>query len=407
MPKRRGWMFCGFGAIALALGIAWFASKRLPTVRFWDGTTSVVKASYGTNHVFIAEPFWKRATRKVLPEMLEKPLGPEKRYARSTPHDSLAIFVDPIPVHSVVARILFPDGSSGRAVFHQRSQVPILVFTSYPREQRELRLRFSDVLEQTVDVKIQNPRPIRRASWTASKSLQTNRVHGTEILFRPNEFWEEWRRPVSLRARSDSHGGVGWTRWRATLFDQCGNWYAGDYNKQPLVPGSKGETQFRLLAEGQEYISAGFVNAPTNDQHSVLTLNHRATNWGVQFLALLGPGTYEISKTFQIQTGKSTPPNSNLVKRTGASWVIQCEEPALFSVATRPVWELRLRERLPHNAGRILAGRSVGSATNQLTVAQLFAPHVPRLFPPQLSLTNVEAEIIIQWPPVEFFIEKP
>jgi hypothetical protein len=133
MPKRRGWVFAGFGAIALALalGIAWLASKPVPTVRFWDGTTSVIKVSYGTNHVFVAEPFWRQALRKALPQLLEKPLGPEKRYTRSTPHDSLAIFVDPAPAHSG-ASVLFPDGSSGRAVFH-KWQGPILVFTSYPR----------------------------------------------------------------------------------------------------------------------------------------------------------------------------------------------------------------------------------------------------------------------------------
>jgi hypothetical protein len=71
------------------------------------------------------------------------------------------------------------------------------------------------------------------------------------------------------------------------------------------------------------------------------------------------------------------------------------------------VWELRLRERLlPARNGRVFAGRNTVSATlepnaNETFVAQLFTPRLPAI------TTNLEAELIIQWPPVEFFIEKP
>ena len=372
MPKRTAWMFCASGAIALALGIAWFGRQPSPTVRFWDGTTSVIKVSYGTNHVFVAEPFWKQALRKVLPDTIEKRLGPEKRFARSTPHNSLALFVDPVPVHSVGARILFPDGSSGRAVFHSRSYGPILVFSSYPREQQELLVRFSDLGRQAVDVKIPNPRPIGRASWTASKSFQTNYVRGTEIVLRPKEFWDEWRMGVSLRARSEFPGGVGWTRWRTTLFDQCGNWYAGDYNKLAAIPGSKLETQFRVVAEGQEYISAGFVTTPTNYQHFALTLHPRATNWGVQFLALVGAGAYEVSRQGAIQTRKPNSLNSSFVTWNRGSCTVQCTQPALLSIANQPVWGFRLRERLlPDKRGRVFARQNVSSATLHLSVNEM------------------------------------
>ena len=402
MPKRWGWMVCGFGAVGAGLGALWFGSKPLPTVRFWDGTISrVVKVSYGTNHVFIAEPLWKQALRKVLPQRLEKPLGSVKRYARSTQYDSLAIFLDPAPPHSMGAQILFQDGSPGRSVFHERIQVPVLVFTSYPRDQRELLLRFSDLRAQRADVRIPNPHPVSRAAWPAGRLSKTNRTQGTQIVFDAPRFWNEWRlRNDFLSARSSDGNPTGWTRWRTTVFDQLGNWYAGDYNAKPLVPGSKHETRFRLLAEGQEYISAGFVTVPTNEQHCALTLDRRATNWGVQFVALLGPGSYEVTEN-KVQTLKSISLSDSFVRRNRASWLLQCSQPSLLSIATRPVSELRLRERLPHNKGRVFTGRSTDRATHELMIAQLFTSRLPSI------TTNLEAEVVVQLPPVEFFIAKP
>src|SRR5436853_4566967 len=100
MRKRWVWSLCGAGV--LVLGFATILLMRLsptalPQVPFPNGTsTRVVKVSFGTNHMFSAEPFWKKSLRKVTPKNIEKILGPFTGDRRSTAYDSLVIYLEPL-----------------------------------------------------------------------------------------------------------------------------------------------------------------------------------------------------------------------------------------------------------------------------------------------------------------------
>ena len=392
-------MFLGSGAFAIVVAALWLGNARspLPVVQFPDGKTSrVLKVSYGTNHVLVAEPMWKQAIRKVLPEMLEKSLGRMNRPARTTPYDSLAIFMEPVTTDSVTVQVVFPDGTTAQTPWYRATRGPI-VFTSYPREEKELRLRF-----EGVEVKIPNPRRVRKASWSGGPIPQTNCAFGTEVVLDRWVFWDLFRPgEMFFRTRSLNGGPTGWMQWKTTLFDPWGNWQGADYTRSPTLPGATTNRHFKVVAEGHEYIFAGFVSAPADEEYLLLPLNQRATNWGVRFLVLLGAGRYQVSKGFEIQNIKSTSPQTNAVTGNGSSWLVETPEAALLSISARPVFGLRLRERLDRNGGRIFGGGRAGTVTKQHLVAQLFASRLP------VTTTNLEAEVVVHWPGVEFFVEKP
>lgn len=80
-------------------------NSRLPVIHLSDGrTVRILKVSVGTNHVLSAEPLWKRGVRSVLPQMLEKPLGPAREHRKSSRYDTLVVFMEPLQgeiVHSL------------------------------------------------------------------------------------------------------------------------------------------------------------------------------------------------------------------------------------------------------------------------------------------------------------------
>jgi hypothetical protein len=190
-------------------------------------------------------------------------------------------------------------------------------------------------------------------------------------------------------------------QWRTTLFDPWGNWSRQERERRPPCPGARTERVFRLLAEGSEYISAGFVEPPANEQYQMLRPNFRMTNWGVHCAALFGPGRYEISKDFKITSGKPDFTQTNALSVVGSSWVIQSADVMTLSISEKPILEVRVRERLPDKSGRVFAGAKAGSAIQGGMVAQLFRPRVLTV------TTNLEVEVIVRWPPAEFFIQKP
>ena len=407
VAKRWGWMVAG-GAAGCGAVIGWHSmrSEPLPIVQLAEGTTSrVLKVSYGTNHVFVAEPFWKQALRKALPQRMQTPLGPAKRYESSTPYDSLAVFVktDPIGARMIEVQTVFPDGTTFDAGWLP-SWTPItcFVFRSYAREEKEVRLQFVENKRGSVEVSVPNPRRARRASWTGKPLPLTNYSSGAEIVF--GYWWSQGTYDafnLMFRARPLNGPRVGNMHWRTTLFDPWGNWADEDTGVQRALPGAKSNKEFRVLAKGHEDISAEAVTIPTNQQYFVLPLKERATNWGVQLFAFLGPGCYEVSKEFAIQNSKPGSMPKNGVRWSGQSWVVQCAEPALLTVASRPVERARCREWLGDKIGRLFYGYAAGSATDRGLTAQLFNPRLPPV------TTNLYAHVEVRWPTVEFFVEKP
>jgi len=405
MRSRWFWV-AAVGVIAVGgLFWGWASIEPLPSIKFADGRSSrVLKVSYGTNHVFSPDPLWKKSLHKVLPQMLGKYLGKFQEYRRATPYDSLAIYLEPLASPKVLVRwramtveAVFPDGTTSATTWNPGSYYPIIL-GNYPREQKEVLLRFWDA-PKSIDMKVPNPHRGQKASWTARPLPQTSEVAGTKVVMKG---WKHHARsePILIE-RFPGGRAVGWMQWRTRLFDPWGNWNQHESAHPSHYPGTKSETMFKLVAEGTEYISAGFVERPGRDQHEILVPALR-TNWGGKLLVLFGPGTYEVSKDCAVSTRRVGLPTTNALDRTGSSWIVRCMEPSLLVVSERPVWEARLRERqLPRKDGRVFAGRRIGSATRGGMTAQLFTPRLPTI------TTNLEAEVIIRWPPAEFFIEKP
>jgi len=403
MRARRIAIF-GAGGLVFCLGIAFWPSKPpLPQVRFPDGTSSrVLKISVGTNHVFSTEPLWKKTLRGVLPDTLEKPLGAAKRYDRTTAHDSLAIYMEPLAAPRdnrwtmLYVETTLPDGKVYAVKWMPSSPGPI-VFENYARGEKHIPLRFSDI-----EIKLPNPRPVKRSSWIPRELPQTNDMGGNQVIVRRWQFVRGISDgELKLEGRCATGGPVGWMEWQTTLFDPWGNWSRLYRERRPPCPGGRDERLFRLLAEGTEYISAGFVEPPANEQFQILRPNPRMTNWGVQFVALFGPGRYEVSKDFEIKSTKRGFGQTNALSVIGSSWLIQCADVLTLSISEKPTWEVRVRERLPDKRGRVFAGAKSGMVPQNGMVGQLFRPRVPTI------TTNLEVEVIVRWPPAEFFIQKP
>jgi hypothetical protein len=397
MRKRWVWVFFGAAVIAGAFALL-AASKSLPTIRFSDGTsTRILKVEVSTNHVFAPEPFWQTSCRRFLPQTFGKYFGQARHYT-CVLYDTLAIHLEPLLFRNGTRRsnmrveMIFPDGTTSYSYWGNGPHVYPLVFRNYPRDQKQLHLRFCDG-NQPIDVMVSNPRPIQRASWSARSLPQTNAIPGTEVVL---QYLRHPAHSSILATRSRIGGSVGWMQWRMCLFDPLGNWEPTD-----PFPGAKNERFFKLVAEGSEYISGGSFPVPVSQQYQVIPLTARMTNWGVCFVALFGPGNYEVSKTFEIKVRNAGLATTNVLKAARSSWLVECVQPVTLAISERPVFDVRLRERLPEDWGRIFDGRLIGSLCRGPLTAQLFAPRLPP------NTTNFEPELVVRWPAVEFFVQKP
>jgi hypothetical protein len=386
-------------------GVVGFSISRpsLPKVRFPDGSSSqILKVSFGTNHVFSPESLWKKTLRRVLPDAVERVLGPGKVYQRTTPYNSLAIYMGPLRSSggnrwlSMDVETIFPDGTVSRERWNPSSYYPI-VFANYARGEKEILVRLGGV-----EMKVPNPRQAKKAFWVPRALPQTNNAGGNQVVLKRWRFLRGVQNgELQLEGRSTTPGPVGWMQWRTTLFDPWGNWTRGEWERRPACPGAREERAFRLIAEGTEYISGGFVEAPVDHQYQLLRPSARMTNWGIKFLAFLGPGAYEITKEFEIKGSKRTLGPTNAVSVIGSSWVIKCTDLLTLAISDKPIREVRVRERLSDKSGRVFAGARMGSAIQSGMVAQIFRPRVPTV------ITNLEVEVLVRWPPAEFVLNKP
>src|SRR5882724_3397513 len=87
--------------------------------------------------------------------------------------------------------------------------------------------------------------------------------------------------------------------WHVTALDVWGNWaelpwaYPGAVTPHlPLLP--PGQSPCKVVVEGQEYISAGRVPAPTDGTSLVLAPSLRMKDSGIRTLLLRGGGSYQI-----------------------------------------------------------------------------------------------------------------
>ncbi|HKQ38167.1 MAG TPA: hypothetical protein VJ063_08830, partial [Verrucomicrobiae bacterium] len=268
MRKRWACITVGGGALALAgWATLWNFRTPLPTVRFADGrTTRVLKVSFGTNHVFSTEPVWKQASRRILPERWEGWLGSTRIVKRRTEFDSIAIFFEPVPPPpgnrswTITVETLFSDGTKFRGTRWGPSSGYPLVLQNYARGDKEIIIRLCDG-DHAIRIKVPNPHPVPKAVWQGRSLAQTNCVGGRQVILKG---YRGAAQPY-LVGRAPNGTPIGWMQWRTTWFDPWGNWNVS------VFPGEAKEKVFKLLAEGTEYISAGFVETPGQGQYQILS----------------------------------------------------------------------------------------------------------------------------------------
>jgi hypothetical protein len=191
-----------------------------------------------------------------------------------------------------------------------------------------------------------------------------------------------------------------------TTFDDLGNWSrtGPQYFSPVRIPGlPRTDAPWALEIEGREYISAGFLEPLQDQKISVLHPVERARAYGVEAMLYVEPGHYAV--TNGVGTAQPAPPFSSpevqmqdFARGRGTNWSLRFSSPysAILCIGEldrdEAMPQVRVRERLPHNRGRIFplyARRSITNATGgRVWVAMLFPVQIPN------NATNAEVELI-------------
>lgn len=427
MPKRMFQLLVASMVLCIAAAILWrnsqpIARARLIPNREWR----VVQVSFGTNHLFTTENLWERCVRKVVPDAWQKSLGPYKGERVQTPLDSLVVWMQeinqatdqPQTFSFGKGEAMLADGSFARGNKRgTQTAVTSFEFRSFDREAKQVTFRVYDG-SIPVTFTIDNPHPARRARWNAAPLPHTNHLPGTDVILRQMRTSSAINGyEASLLSRAVLDAKSGWVAWRLTAIDPTGNWTEGNRMMsagQPRIAVlPTHSTTWKLIADGQEYISAAFVTMPTNGA-VVLPINLRAQRAGVKFLMLTSGGACRIADGIISNTSASIsnqPPLTFRPANGQTNWALEVNS---SSVGVLCVFEpsgegqllgVRLRERLPPDAGRIFPmtmAKSVSDFASRVSqVATLYSPRLP------MTTTNLELEIIRALPPAEFFIASP
>lgn len=376
MPRPLLWLVAAGIIVTVVAATLWTKRPAFPRVPLGgDRELRVLKVSFGTNHVFSTESFWKQYLRRVLPQAWHKPLGPFPGHRLQTRCESLVVWVGVFDQSSGAQTAALFDKTDANvangSTFPGRLQagpggLMALEFPWYARDQPKVRLQVWQSARLAAFT-IENPSPARPAVWQARPVPQTNRLGQTEIVLRELRLRDtsspaEKRLAVRVGVRGLGESPAGWMSWPLNVFDRWGNWGEGYWLHNTGVPSvalpSSLDSNLRLLLEGQEYVSAGIVPSPTNGSVCEKWILEWATpNPGVPCLC-----------------------DSNL-----------------RAFGPRP----RLRERIEANGGRIFGTRMFAFATNSTGASPLFAPGLPAV------VTNLEVEIIASLPPADFYVKRP
>ena len=294
-------------------------------------------------------------------------------------------------------------------------------FRLFDRKAQQIYLRYHDGTN-VVPFVVNNPCPTRSASWVAGPLPQTNDFSQTRfILSAVSDFRYSGSGPsdylrITLGVRTLEGDRTGWMYWRVVGFDSSGNWSESSWGRSSRFPFllpmlSMEDPPWKLCVEAEEYISAGFIPAPTNGGYVVCTTAGRAQSLGVIFLMAADQGSYFVqngSVTRKIESSVYTPPSATWAGNDNWTLQVVTDRPGIVCLS-EPTAGLssiraRLRERLPDNEGRIFEV-SLRKAVQFPVASNLTMGFFPVSLPP--TTTNLEAEIIALHKPAEFLIDPP
>ena len=258
-------------------------------------------------------------------------------------------------------------------IVHASDRMVRLEFPSFARDQAMVPLGFH-VGTNTIRFNVRNPQPVIPAKWHAGTLPQTNVVRNTEVILGR---WQTQRLNISspesrVPPRAKAQPPPRWFSWRVTTFDDLGNWAGhgvqhSDRVEFPMLP--RTNSVWRVVAEGTEYISAGFLDPLPNNDATPLTTDPRALACGVQKLLYVNAGTHVLDVP-EGQKPSIHPVASPFSNTSNSTWHLQFQNEAsgiLCVTETGPGQGLpavRVRERLAHNRGRIFPTRHQWSITN-------------------------------------------
>jgi hypothetical protein len=202
--------------------------------------------------------------------------------------------------------------------------------------------------------------------------------------------------------------------WRITAMDRWGNWSVTGWPLRtpspqlvwfPFEAGS-----WSLLAEGVEYISAGFVGPLTNGLALPVAVGERANLFGVRWLVAVGPGDYRIENGIPsvqsrvVSTGLRSTLDAAGVSN-GTNWVVnlRATEPGVLCVSegVGGVGDVKARTRIHdgRNDYRITSTNAVLQLRGRRLHFQFFSRNIP---PDEGPL---EVEVYGSLPPATFYVQ--
>lgn len=419
--RMRWWLFTGF-ALAIVAVATWFllAHRGQQSIPVGGGTElRILHVSVGTNHTYSAEPIWKQTLRRVLPESLEANLSAAVGDTVSSRYSTLVVWLraEPSPppgppmIATPTAWLHKTNAFSGR-VSQINSNTFRLQFTVFARDQREipLQLRYSGA--EIVRFNVQNPDPLSQVIGPAMPVPQTNDYGHTKIILRRLTPRSRGTADYGLNFGTIVPSGAGWIQWHYYVFGDDGNWMQSRSSSEGMTTRLSPSGRFQVIAEGTEYISAGYVERPGDGASLSLPANDRAKIFGLRHLTFLGAGTFTIKSGLIIsaQAYNSNAPSLSF-RSFGSNWTatVQVAAPSLFSLneveSGQPAPKVRIRERLEDGRGRIFAPQATVSSTNVTgkvkRIATLLTPRFPAV------TTNLEVEVMVNFPPAEFHVRIP
>ena len=379
-----------------------------------------------------AEPFWKKTARRVLPNEQRAPLGPFRGLNVRSPHETLVVWVaeynlrdgqqTPVTLSSVEAVMADGQVAVGQIRFLPDRSMSC-EFSCFAREANNIELRVHYRTQPAVTFTVPNPRPAQARQWTPLSLPQTNRHAHTEVtLARLSTAGPSGTPALSanLRARSLDGARVGWVGWRVTTFDPLGNWIPSRsrprFGQSTIVPSLPSMDQtWKLLVEGDEYISLGFPNLPANGTSLAVPVSARAEEVGLRYVVVTSGSSYRMTNGVVSGAASNSAPNLSLPALklsvgTGTNWTLDVAAAgtAILCVSERddavPPGG-RFRERLAVDGGSIFSSFGRTNLTWKVAEKTWSASLVGSMA--TSYATNLELEMISPMPRTEFFITPP
>lgn len=270
-PSR--WTLAAFAFAVVAGFIAWLVMGRGErTMRLADGREySVIKVTYGTNHVLEQGPPWARLIARFGSPSKAYRFGYRSSGPYPSPVPSIMVWTRWLPGHSNApprfASVAGADGfetepvdvTSYLGTFPKSNEVSIAWrFENYPRLQKEFTLRFYDYdlfrvrARREGEVAVRNPAPIGKAP-SAAPVAPVNATSGLLecALSSLRCGGPPPRRPLTAKSaiapwvtaefdfRDGGQATTNWTVKRIEVFGATGNYFSGDRLVMELEEGRR------------------------------------------------------------------------------------------------------------------------------------------------------------------------